>query len=90
MKGGLLKKQTQTQKILQYLEKFGSISSYEAFVELGITQLAARLRNLEDDGYVFNNNKNQMVKTVTNGKNVVSTLPKVFKNTFTFLLSIDL
>ena len=54
MKGGLLKKQTQTQKILQYLEKFGSISSYEAFVELGITQLAARLRNLEDDGYVFN------------------------------------
>ena len=54
MKGGLLKKQTQTQKILQYLEKFGSISSYEAFVELGITHLAARLRNLEDDGYVFN------------------------------------
>ena len=54
MKGGLLNKQTQTQKILQYLENFGSISSYEAVVELGITQLAARLRNLEDDGYVFN------------------------------------
>lgn len=54
MKGGLLNKPTQTQKILEYLEKFGSISSYEAFVELGITQLAARLRNLEDDGYVFN------------------------------------
>lgn len=50
---GLEKKPTQCDRILKYLHDFGSITSYEAFTDLGITQLAARLRNLEDDGYIF-------------------------------------
>lgn len=39
--------------ILEYMRKYGSISSYEAFAHLGITQLGARIDNLQDDGYVF-------------------------------------
>lgn len=39
--------------ILEYMRKYGSISSYEAYARLGITQLGARIDNLQDDGYVF-------------------------------------
>lgn len=39
--------------ILEYMRKYGSISSYEAYAHLGITQLGARIDNLQDDGYVF-------------------------------------
>ena len=43
-------RQTQTQAILNYLEKHGSISSREAFMELGIGALAARIRDLKKSG----------------------------------------
>lgn len=46
-------KMTQRQRILQYMRDFGSISAYEAFMELGITQLAARLTELKNEGYRF-------------------------------------
>lgn len=41
---------TQTQKILDYIDKFGSISSMEAFLDLGITRLAARIHDIEHQG----------------------------------------
>ena len=44
---------TQCDKILKYINDFGSITSYEAYAELGITQLGARIFELEDEGYVF-------------------------------------
>lgn len=44
---------TQKQKILDYIRRFGKITSWEAYSELGITQLGARIYNLKEDGYVF-------------------------------------
>lgn len=43
----------QKTQILNYIEKHGSISSYEAYSKLGITQLGARIDDLQNDGYVF-------------------------------------
>lgn len=42
---------TQTRKILEYMQTYGSISSMEAFRELGITRLSARIYDLRRAGY---------------------------------------
>lgn len=42
---------TQRDKILDYIKKFGSITSYEAYKDLGITQLGARVFELKERGY---------------------------------------
>ena len=44
---------TQKELILQYITDFGSITSYLAYADLGITQLATRVSELKDKGYVF-------------------------------------
>lgn len=44
---------TQTERIMKYIGEFGSISSMEAFRDLGITRLAARIADLENDGVCF-------------------------------------
>ncbi len=46
-------KVTQKDRIINYIREFGSISSWEAYQELGITQLGARIDNLQKDGYTF-------------------------------------
>lgn len=46
-------KPTQCQRILDYIRKFGYITSWEAYTELGITQLGARIFNLKERGYAF-------------------------------------
>ena len=46
-------KTTQKQRIIDYIRKFGSISSWEAYADLGITQLGARIDQLKKDGYKF-------------------------------------
>lgn len=46
-------KLTQRDRILQYLQDFGSITSYEAYTELGITQLGARIFELKRQNYEF-------------------------------------
>lgn len=43
----------QHQRILQYVDVFGSITSYEACVSLGIMELPKRIGELEDMGYRF-------------------------------------
>ena len=45
-------KKTQKQRILDYIKEFGSITSLEAYSELGITQLGARLDQLKREGYM--------------------------------------
>ena len=45
---------TQKQMIMKYIEDFGSITSWEAYAELGITQLGARIYELEKLGVRFN------------------------------------
>jgi hypothetical protein len=46
-------KLTQTEKIIQYIRVHGSITSFESFSKLHITQLAARIFELEREGYIF-------------------------------------
>lgn len=38
----------QREKIVFYIQKFGSISSMEAFQDLGITRLSARIYELRE------------------------------------------
>lgn len=44
---------TQKERILQYIEDFGSITPMEAFKDLGITKLATRVSELIFEGYKF-------------------------------------
>ena len=44
-------KKTQSERVLDYMKEFGSISSLEAFKDLGITRLSARIYELEHQGH---------------------------------------
>ena len=44
-------KQTQCQRILDYMYQFGSISTLEAFRDLGVARLASRIHDLKSMGY---------------------------------------
>lgn len=44
---------TQCEIILRHLEDFGSITTYHAFTEYGITRLASRMYELKQAGYLF-------------------------------------
>jgi len=44
----------QQKQILDYVVKFGSITPFQAFSDLGITKLATRVSELQRQGYVFN------------------------------------
>lgn len=44
---------TQHDMILDYIERFGSISPMEAFSDLGITKLATRVSEMKRDGIEF-------------------------------------
>lgn len=48
-----MKKVTQLQRILNYMETFGSITAFDAFRDLGIMRLAARISDLRKRGYVI-------------------------------------
>ena len=43
----------QKQRVIDYINKFGSISSWDAYADLGITQLGARIDQLKKEGYRF-------------------------------------
>lgn len=42
---------TQEERVLVYMNRFGGITSAEAFVDLGITRLSAKIFNLKKQGY---------------------------------------
>lgn len=44
---------TQGQRILLYIDAFGSITPMEAFSDLGITKLATRISEMRRDGLEF-------------------------------------
>lgn len=46
-------KTSQKDRIINYIREFGSISSWEAYADLGITQLGARIDQLKKEGYEF-------------------------------------
>lgn len=43
----------QRQQIIEYINDFGFITSYQAYIDLGITQLATRIKELKEQGYQF-------------------------------------
>lgn len=42
---------TQCEMVIEYIEDNGSITSMEAFQDLGITRLSARIHDLKEKGY---------------------------------------
>lgn len=58
----------QKELILKYIKDFGSITSYQAYIDLGITQLATRIKELKEQGYSFSyewiSKKNRYGKSV--------------------------
>ena len=44
---------TQKDRIINYIREFGSITSWEAYQDLGVMQLGARIDQLQKDGHVF-------------------------------------
>ena len=62
------KNKTQKERVLNYMKRFGSISTWEAFRDLGITRVGARVFELKEDGYEietgFETGKNRYGKTV--------------------------
>ena len=49
----LERKPTQRDKVLAYIKQFGSITSWQAYSDLGVTQLGARIYELKEQGYIF-------------------------------------
>ena len=45
-----MEKRTQADRVLDYIKKFGSITTLEAFRDLGVTRLSARIFELRDKG----------------------------------------
>ena len=58
----------QKEMVKQYMQDFGNISTWQAFSDLGITRLAARISDLKADGISIG----QKMETAKNryGKNV--------------------
>lgn len=53
---------TQEERVVDYIRRFGSITSYDAFIDLGITRLSAKIFNLKSDyyiGYTWETKKNR-------------------------------
>lgn len=44
-------RKSQKQRVLEYIQQFGSITTLEAFSDLGITRLSARIYELRDEGH---------------------------------------
>lgn len=46
-----MSKATQAQRVLDYLDEFGSITQLEALKDLGVMRLASRISDLKKQGY---------------------------------------
>lgn len=44
---------TQCERIVEYINNNGSITTHEAFTKLGITRLASRINDLKKSGYII-------------------------------------
>ena len=62
-------KQNQCEKIIKYINEFGSITTLDAFTDLGCTRLASRICDLKKQGYLFDKSfeksKNRFGEDVT-------------------------
>ena len=59
----------QKQRVVKYIQDYGSITALDAMRDLGIQQLGARIDGLQEDGYVFKkewrHSKNRCGETVS-------------------------
>lgn len=59
---------TQSKRVINYINQYGSITPLDAFRDLGITKLATRISELKKEGYTFyqkyEKNKNRFGETV--------------------------
>lgn len=46
-----MRKATQAERVLAYIEEFGSITQYEALQDLGCMRLASRISDLKKQGF---------------------------------------
>ncbi len=46
-----MNKTTQTQRVLDYIQEFGSITQLDALQDLGVMRLASRISDLKRQGY---------------------------------------
>lgn len=46
-------RKTQCDRIVRYIEDYGSITTLQAFTDLGCTRLASRIHDLKNRGYSF-------------------------------------
>lgn len=42
---------TQCDRVLKYMDDFGSISTYQAFVDIGVASLSRRICDLKEKGH---------------------------------------
>lgn len=47
------KRPKQTERVLDYMRRHGSISTLDAILDLGVLQLASRISELKKDGYTI-------------------------------------
>lgn len=52
-----MEKTTQRDRVLQFIREVGYITSWDAYKELGISQLGARIFELKERGYMFKKEK---------------------------------
>ena len=71
---------TQRERVLQYMEQYGSITRLQAAMDLGCFELASRIGELEDMSYRFNKetvtSKNRYGDTVHYKKYSIFSRPK--------------
>ena len=67
--GGHELRPTQRDEVLNYMNQFGSISTFEAYTELGVTQLGARIKELELKGWLIGRTRKARLSNRT-GKTV--------------------
>lgn len=60
---------TQHDDILNYLRKYGTITPWQAFYDLGITKLATRISELRQAGY--NIGKRRITVKARNGRETI-------------------
>lgn len=61
---------TQCKKIHEYMKKYGSITSLEAFRDIGCTRLSARIHDLREQGVKIDSEKIEV--PTRDGKTTVS------------------
>lgn len=66
--GGLELKPTQRDEVLAYMKTYGKISTFEAYTELGVTQLGARIKELENNGWLIGRIRKAVVSKRTGKK----------------------